>query len=76
MDDFLNHRSLSDNEYFKIYTVFKLLHDKDYVLEKKPSHMTRDNILYQYYNEYKNLKNEELLEIYNNEVEKVMKKLK
>lgn len=76
MDDFLNHRSLSDTEYFKIYTVFKLLHDKGYVLKKKPSHMIRDNILFNYYNEFKNLNDEELLEIYNKEVENIMSKIK
>jgi len=62
--DIFNNINITDNEYYKLFTLYNLLSDDKYDLKKPDPHQLRENILFQYFIEYKKMNRIELENIY------------
>lgn len=52
--------NITDDEYYKVYTLYNILTNDSYNLQKPSSHQLRENILFQYFIEYKKMDKTEL----------------
>jgi len=78
MNQYLNLEKLNilDEEYYKIYTLSNLILNDEYTMSKPMPHQIRENILFQYYIEYRKLEKNELIKSYNDYVNKLKLKYK
>lgn len=67
----LENLNILDEEYYKIYTLSNLILNDEYTMNKPLSHQLRENILFQFYIEYRKLDKNELIYTYNDYVNKL-----
>lgn len=68
--------NILDEEYYKIHTLSNLILNENYIMDKPQPHQLRENILFQYYIEYRKLNKNELMDAYNDYVNKLKLKYK
>lgn len=72
----LDEMNILDDEYYKIFTLSNLILNDNYSPKKPLPHQLRENILFQYYIEYKKMNKEELMNTYNYHINNLKNKYK